>query len=121
MGRIYTKASGFTLVEIMIVVLIIGILLSIAVPNFSYAREQSRQKSCIANLIQIRGAKEEWAFEYKQPETATPGTTDLFGTGKYINTTPTCPSGGRYRLRRVNQDPTCNIRGTYPHIIRALQ
>ncbi|MCL6624082.1 MAG: prepilin-type N-terminal cleavage/methylation domain-containing protein, partial [Fimbriimonadales bacterium] len=55
------RRKGFTLVEIMIVVLIIGILLAIAIPNFMRARETSRTKSCISNLRQIDAAKEQWA------------------------------------------------------------
>ena len=70
---------GFTLVEIMIVVLIIGILLAIAVPNFIKARETSRSKSCVANLKQIEAAKEQWCMDNKQSTTATPADTDLYG------------------------------------------
>jgi prepilin-type N-terminal cleavage/methylation domain-containing protein len=54
---------GFTLVEIMIVVLVIGILLGIAAPNFVRAREQSRAKSCIAQLRLIDAAKEQYALD----------------------------------------------------------
>ena len=56
------KKKGFTLVEIMIVVLIIGILLAIAVPNFITARQNSRAQTIIANLEQIEAAKEQCAM-----------------------------------------------------------
>ena len=79
---------GFTLVEIMIVVLIIGILLAIAVPNFIKARETSRAKACVANLKEIESAKEQWAMDTKAASTATPGTTDLYGAANYIRNTP---------------------------------
>jgi prepilin-type N-terminal cleavage/methylation domain-containing protein len=62
MNRI-RRNKGFTLVEIMIVVLIIGILMAIAVPNFIKARSNSRLQTVIANLKQIDSAKEQWAME----------------------------------------------------------
>src|SRR5438094_5946894 len=86
--------KGFTLVEIMIVVLIIGILLAIAVPNFIKARESSRAKSCVANLKQIDSGKEQWAMDNNKTNGASVALTDLVnGAAGYIKNTPTCPSG----------------------------
>ena len=99
---------GFTLVEIMIVVLIIGILLAIAVPNFIKARESSRAKSCISNLKSIEGAKEQWAMDNKKVAGDTAGFSDLVGTDKYIKATPECPSAGTYDIKGLGTAPTCS-------------
>jgi prepilin-type N-terminal cleavage/methylation domain-containing protein len=100
---------GFTLIEIMIVVLIIGILLAIAVPNFVKARETSRAKSCVSNLKQIDSAKEQWAMDNKAGEGDTVTDAELWGTGNYIKAEPSCPSGGAYTVDVVGVNPTCSI------------
>src|ERR1700691_6127490 len=67
-----TSKRGFTLIEIMIVVAIIGLLAAIAIPNFVHARSTSQQNACINILRQIDGAKQEWALESKQNSTSVP-------------------------------------------------
>lgn len=105
--------KAFTLVEIMIVVLIIGILLAIAVPNFIKARDSSRAKTCVANLKQIESAKEQWAMENKKGASDTPTSTDLAGSTAYMKKYPSCPVSGTYTIGNVGTDPTCSIGGTH--------
>src|SRR5581483_2949645 len=110
MSKLCKRAhKGFTLVEIMIVVLIIGILLAIAVPNFIKARESSRAKSCVANLKQIESAKEQWAMDTKAAPNATPTAANLYGATAYLKTTPDCPGGGTYTIGDMATRPTCSI------------
>src|SRR5512135_3004399 len=58
-----SNKAGFTLVEIMIVVAIIGLLAAIAIPNFVRARQTSQTNACLNNLRQIDGAKQQFALE----------------------------------------------------------
>jgi prepilin-type N-terminal cleavage/methylation domain-containing protein len=110
MRSLFNKARhGFTLVEIMIVVLIIGILLAIAVPNFIRARESSRAKSCVSNLKQIDSAKEQWAMDNKKTSADSPTATDLYGATKYVKSTPSCPASGTYTINAVGTAPVCSV------------
>jgi len=102
-----SRQSGFTLVEIMIVVAIIGLLAAIAIPNFVRARTTAQKNSCVANLRQIDGAKQQWALENKKASTDTPTTGDITAFLKN-SAMPSCPGGGSYTVNAVSTDPTCN-------------
>ena len=106
-----TSRTGFTLVEIMIVVAIIGLLAAIAIPNFVRARTTSQKDACINNLRQIDGAEQQWALENNQLPSATPNQASLLvylGHGG-VGTWPTCPANGSYTINQVGSPPTCSI------------
>ncbi|HUR47368.1 MAG TPA: prepilin-type N-terminal cleavage/methylation domain-containing protein [Candidatus Saccharimonadales bacterium] len=103
----HSSKAGFTLVEIMIVVAIIGLLAAIAIPNFVKARTLSQKNACIANLKQVDGAKATWALEMKKNAGDIPGDADLFGATLYIKDKPTCPGGGTYSLQDVSLKTSC--------------
>ncbi len=101
--------SGFTLVEIMIVVLIIAMLAAIAVPSFIRARDRSRTSACINNLRLIDAAIETWAMaeEIGNGTAANAETWEELRGGAI----PTCPSGGTYGGLTVGAEPTCTVNG----------
>lgn len=110
--------SGFTLIEIMIVVLIIGILLAIAVPNFVTSRERTRKKACIENLWKIQFAKDSYMMTNNRPNTtpASEFTDDkLYGSNGFVQTKPSCPGGGTYDPHDGDILPTCDYQGGNVH------
>ena len=112
------RARAFTLVEIMIVVLIIGILLAIAVPQWVATRSRTQQRTCLTHLRSISHAKEQWAMEFNK------GTGDAVVAGDLVPTYikgafPACPGGGAITISTVGTEPTCSLGAapTFPHLM----
>ena len=112
--------GGFTLVEIMIVVGIIGIVAAIGVPNFLRYREASRRSVCIANLKKMQEAKTQWAFEKGKKATDIPVTADLCGSEQYLREKPSCPGGGAdyvTTIGQVDQTASCTLARSEGHTL----
>ena len=106
-----SKASlrtGFTLVEIMIVVAIIGLLAAIAIPNYVQTRARTQANACINNLRQIETAVQQVVFEKGKHDGDTLTWPDDITPYIKLNSAssiPGCPAGGDYSLRLVGMIP----------------
>jgi prepilin-type N-terminal cleavage/methylation domain-containing protein len=114
-----TSGGAFTLVEIMIVVAIIGMLASIAIPNYVQARNKAHMTACISNLHQIEGAVNSWALETGKQAGQPVLYNDISG---YLSRRVVCPAGGNtfddsYQVSSVDAQPACLriTSGQYAH------
>jgi len=102
------RRAGFTLVEIMIVVLIIGLLAMIAIPNVKRSLDKARLESIKANLRTIDNVKTMWAAENKKGGDASPSAEEL---APYFNnkTFPQPVVGETYNVGRVDDPPNATL------------
>ena len=100
-----SKQSGFTLVEIMIVVAIIGLLATMAIPNFIRARKNTNRNTCINNLRIIADAAQELRLEKPADPVDEAHIQPYLGRQLPNGVMPTCPIGGTYG--NFDTIPTC--------------
>ena len=118
--RTYRQA-GFTVLEILIVMGIIGLAAVIAVPSYVRANSSAQKNACISNMYQIREAMHQWALETKAPY----GSPVQFSNIRvYLRNTISCPAGGTnfsdsYTITDTATQPACKKvpNGVYAHIL----
>jgi len=101
------KKGGFTLIEIMIVVAVIGLLAALAVPNFFKARAKTVANQCVNNLRLIQSAKDQYSFENAITSTVVPGEADIEIYMKN-SVIPSEPTGSSYSINAINTNATCH-------------
>jgi len=92
--------------EILFILVFLGFLAALTLPSISVTGKE--RGDCVANLIRIRHAKDQWALERHMKATSTPTEKEIFGP--FIPVLY-CPAGGTYSMEKVGENPTCSIRG----------
>ncbi|MEI6970365.1 MAG: prepilin-type N-terminal cleavage/methylation domain-containing protein [bacterium] len=110
------RMAGFTLVEIVIVVAIIGMLAAIAVPAFMKSRNNARRTACVNNLRLIEGAKDNYAVDYGETNGMQLTWANLGVYIKDVSNNCYCPAAmtaqrgvTNYDTGRIGSDPSCLI------------
>ena len=103
------KTHGFTIIEVMIVVAIIGIFITITAISANRVSTKSKTNSCITNLRRIDAAKSLWSITSGSDPDDPVSMSDL--VPEHIKTTPVCPSGGVYTVGNLKTLATCSVQG----------
>lgn len=103
--------TGFTLVEIMVVIFILAILVTLVTSNWMTARTKTQTKTCVRNLHKIAQSKEQFALDNQKQNGDAVTMNDL--VPQYLRSEPVCPAGGTYTVNPVGTDPTCSLGGDH--------
>jgi prepilin-type N-terminal cleavage/methylation domain-containing protein len=86
----HRRDEGFTILELMVVVVIIGILVAIAIPVFNSAKANAQTKSCFANQRTLEGAAQ--AYEVDHGVLPPTGDTAAWAVPDFLASAAACPS-----------------------------
>jgi prepilin-type N-terminal cleavage/methylation domain-containing protein len=111
-----TRRSGFTLLEIMMAVTIIGFLAGLAIPAFMRSRRTTQAARCVNNMGQIESAKERWSME----TFADLGSPCVAGdiTIYFKSGFPVCPGGGSYTVNAIGSNVVCSLGVSQGHVLK---
>lgn len=122
MRKLMSK-KGFTLVELMIVIVIMGILVAVAIPVYGAVTKNAEKKTCISNMRDMKSTASTWQMQGNNGDQFTfTGSTVLTTEATYTalfegGDLPSCPSDGTYTVKITNNDPgytvdvTCTVEG----------
>jgi type IV pilus assembly protein PilA len=100
--------KGFSLVELMVVVVIIGVLVAIAIPVYNRTTDRAERGACHANQRMIEGAASQHAMNTGKSIDKVDELDEYFNGG-----TPTCPSGGKYTYDIEDGKVSCSLEEHY--------
>lgn len=107
-----SATDSHVLIKCLLAVPVVLLLTPVLSSSLVKTRKMSVNYSCQRNLKQIQGAKATWALEHKQPDTAVPKDSDMFGDDRnkhYIWSKPVCSFGGEYTIGSVGVEATCSL------------
>jgi len=102
------KSSGKKIIVKVVVCLLFGLGLAVGIPKLIQARQAGLRAACMNHLIQIDGAKHQWALEHKKTDADVPTREDI---KPYIvgSIELKCPAGGSYTIGKIGELPSCSI------------